>query len=210
MSIIDPIKRVQRLRKAQPKRKRDSNLEERIPPGQYQTEKFPVLTYGSTPRIDLKTWRLKVFGLVEEPFELTWEELTALPTKIIETDIHCVTRWSKLDTVWEGVPFKEFFKLIKPTPGAKYVMEYSYGGYTTNMALEELLEDDVLLAYKYDGEPLEPEHGGPMRMFVPGLYFWKSAKWLHGLEFIAENKPGFWEQYGYHIHGDPWKEERFG
>jgi DMSO/TMAO reductase YedYZ molybdopterin-dependent catalytic subunit len=210
MSIRDPRKRIERLRKSRPKRKRDIDSEERIPPGQYQTEKFPVLTYGSTPGIDLNTWRLKVFGLVEEPFELTWKEFTALPTKTLKTDIHCVTRWSKLDTIWEGVSFKDLFRRVKPKPEAKYVMEHSYGDYTTNMTLEELLEDDVLLAYKYDGRPLSPEHGGPMRMLVPKLYLWKSAKWLHGLEFMAENKPGFWERYGYHSHGDPWKEERFG
>ncbi len=158
----------------------------------------------------MKTWRLKVFGLVEEPFELTWEEFTALPTKTLKTDIHCVTRWSKLDTIWEGVPFKDLFHRVKPKPEAKYVMEHCYGDYTTNMTLEELLGDDVLLAYKYEDQPLSPEHGGPMRMLVPKLYLWKSAKWLHGLEFMAGNNPGFWEGYGYHFHGDPWKEERFG
>ncbi len=210
MSIRDPRKRVERLRKSQPKRKRDIDSEERIPPGQYLTGEFPVLTCNSTPRIDLKTWRLKIFGLVEEPFELTWEEFTALPTKMLKTDIHCVTRWSKLDTLWEGVCFKDLFHRIKPRPEGKYVMEHSYGGYTTNMTLEELLEEDVLLAYIYDDQPLSAEHGGPVRMLVPKLYLWKSAKWLHGLEFMAENKPGFWEHYGYHSHGDPWKEERFG
>ena len=208
MSILDPFKRVQRLRKAEPKRQRDSG--DRIPPGQYKTEKFPILTYGPTPRIDLNTWRLKVFGLVEEPFELNWTEFTSLPTITIETDIHCVTRWSKLDTVWEGVLFKEFMKQVKIKPEAKYVIQHSYGGYTTNLPLEEVFEDDVLLAYKFGGQPLEPEHGGPMRIVVPKLYFWKSAKWLNGLEFMAEDKPGFWERYGYHNHGDPWKEERFG
>ncbi len=210
MSILDPIKRVQRLRQAQPKREQDLNLRERIPPGQYHTDKFPVLTYGPTPRIDLNTWRLKLFGLVEEPLELAWDDFTAMPPKTITVDIHCVTRWSKLDTIWEGVPFKALFQKIRPKPEARFVMEHSYGGYTTNIALEELLDNDVLLAYKYNGQPLDPEHGGPMRLVVPKLYFWKSAKWLNGLEFLAENRPGFWEHYGYHMHGDPWTEERFG
>ena len=207
MSIFDPLKRVGRLRRAQPKRL--SETEERIPPGQYKTEKFPVLTYGPTPRIELDTWRLKIFGLVEQEQELNWQVFTALPTVTLETDIHCVTRWSKLDTVWEGVPFKEFMNRVKPKPEAKFVMQHSFGGYTTNLALEELLEDDVLLAYKFNGTLLAPDHGGPMRMLVPKLYFWKSAKWLNGLEFMAEDNSGFWEGYGYHNHGDPWKEERF-
>lgn len=210
MSILDPSKRVQRLRQAQPKRERELNSKGRIPPGQYTTEKFPVLTYGPTPLIDLKTWRLKLFGLVEEPLELNWTEFTSLPTKTITADIHCVTRWSKLDTQWEGVAFKDLYQKIRPKPAAKFVMEHSYGGYTTNMALDELLEDDVLLAYKFNGQPLDSEHGGPMRLVVPKLYFWKSAKWLNGLEFMSENRPGFWERYGYHMHGDPWTEERFG
>ncbi|MCZ6671500.1 MAG: sulfite oxidase-like oxidoreductase [Verrucomicrobia bacterium] len=207
MSEFDPVKRVERLRKARPKRAEE--IGERVPPGQYTTEKFPVLTFGSAPGIDLDTWRLRVFGLVEQPVELPWQEFAALPTVTLETDIHCVTRWSKLDTVWEGVPFKEFMNRVKPKPEAKFVMQHSFGGYTTNLALEELLEDDVLLAYKFNGTLLDPDHGGPMRMLVPKLYFWKSAKWLNGLEFMAEDKPGFWEGYGYHNHGDPWKEERF-
>ncbi len=208
MSILDPLKRVERLRKAQPKRQSDS--ESRVPPGQYKTEKFPVLSYGPTPRIDLNSWRLRVFGLVEQTSEFTWTEFNSLPSVTIERDIHCVTRWSKLDTIWEGVLFKELVKQVKLKPQAKYVMQHSYGGYTTNLPLEELLDDDVLLAYKFAGQPLPPEHGGPMRMLVPKLYFWKSAKWLNGLEFMAEDKPGFWEGYGYHNHGDPWQEERFG
>jgi DMSO/TMAO reductase YedYZ molybdopterin-dependent catalytic subunit len=208
MSILDPLKRVQRLRRADQRREHDAG-QDRLPPGQVITHKFPVLSYGSTPPIDLKVWRLTVWGLVEEPREFTWEEFTQLPKQRQVCDIHCVTRWSKLDTVWEGVPFREIARLVKPKPEAKFVMEHAYGDYTTNMALEELLDDDVLLAFHYDDKPLEPEHGGPVRMLVPKLYFWKSAKWLRGLEFIAENKPGFWETYGYHMHGDPWTEERF-
>jgi DMSO/TMAO reductase YedYZ molybdopterin-dependent catalytic subunit len=130
------------------------------------------------------------------------------PKRYQVCDIHCVTRWSKLDTVWEGVPFQEIVRLVKPKPEAKFVMEHAYGGYTTNMALDDLLADEVPLTLNYDDKPLEPEHGGPLRMLVPKLYFWKSAKWLSGLQFMAENLPGFCEMYGYHMHGDPWTEER--
>lgn len=208
MSLFDPLKRVQRLRKARPVRERDS--ETRIPPGQYHTDKFPILSFGPTPEIDLKTWRLNLFGLVDKPLELNWTEFTSLPTVTITADIHCVTRWSKLDTVWQGVPFRQLLERVQPKPEAKYVMQHAHGGYTTNLPLADLLHDDVMLATKYDGQPLAPEHGGPVRMLVPKLYFWKSAKWLYGLEFMATDKPGFWEQYGYHNHGDPWREERFG
>ncbi|MDZ7266150.1 MAG: sulfite oxidase-like oxidoreductase [candidate division KSB1 bacterium] len=210
MSFFDPIKRVQRLRQADPRRQPDAELRERIPPGQYRTEKFPVLTYGETPVVDLKDWRLKVWGLVENPITLTWEEFQALPRKKIHVDIHCVTRWSMLDTEWEGVPFSVIAELAKPLPTARVVMEHSYGGYTTNMLLEEMYDAGVLLADTYDGRPLARDHGGPLRLVVPRLYFWKSAKWLNGLEFLARNLPGFWERYGYHMHGDPWTEERFG
>jgi len=208
MSILDPIKRVQRLRNAD-QRREHSPGRDRVPPGQVLSEKFPVLTYGPTPGISLKDWRLKIWGLVEEPRQFTWDEFMQLPRKRQVVDIHCVTRWSKLDTVWEGVPFTEIVKLVKPKPEARYVMEHSYGGYTTNVSLQELLDDDVLLAFNYDDKPLETEHGGPLRMLVPKLYFWKSAKWLNGLEFMDEDRAGFWEMYGYHMHGDPWTEERF-
>jgi DMSO/TMAO reductase YedYZ molybdopterin-dependent catalytic subunit len=208
MSIFDPLKRVQRLRRADQRREHKAG-QGRLPPGQAITHKFPILSYGHTPHIDLKEWRLKVWGLVAEPREFTWAEFMQLPMQRQVCDIHCVTRWSKLDTVWEGVPFREIAKLVRPDPGAQFVMEHAYGGYTTNMSLAELLNDDVLLAFQYDDKPLEPEHGGPVRMLVPQLYFWKSAKWLQGLEFTAEDRAGFWETYGYHMHGDPWTEERF-
>jgi DMSO/TMAO reductase YedYZ molybdopterin-dependent catalytic subunit len=174
------------------------------------TEKFPVLTYGLTPHVSLDQWRLRAWGLVEEEIELTWQQFISLPAKSQVCDIHCVTRWSKLDTRWRGVPFCEIARLAKPKPEARHVMVHCYGGYTTNVPLEELLDDDVLLAYEYDSKPLVPEHGGPMRLLVPKLYLWKSAKWVNGLEFMAEDRPGFWESYGYHMHGDPWREERFG
>jgi DMSO/TMAO reductase YedYZ molybdopterin-dependent catalytic subunit len=132
-----------------------------------------------------------------------------MPHRTQTNDIHCVTRWSKLDTTWTGVPFRSVFEALAPEPGASFVMIHSYGGYSTNMRLDELLEDDVMLADRYDGQPLEPDHGGPMRLLVPRLYFWKSAKWVRGIELMRTNRPGFWEMYGYHLHGDPWREERF-
>ena len=205
----DPQTRVDRLKRAEPKRKPDTAKSERIPPGQYLTDKFPVLTYGETPVIKPERWRLRVWGLVENPFELDWESFRKLPRKRIVVDIHCVTRWSMLDTEWEGVPFSVIAEMAKPLPEAAAVMEHAYGGYTTNMLLKELMDDDVLLADTFGGRPLEIEHGGPVRMLVPKLYFWKSAKWLNGLEFLSQNRPGFWETYGYHMHGDPWNEERF-
>jgi len=208
LSILDPKKRVERLRNADPKRAGD-DMEGRVPPGQYLTTKFPVLTYGDTPRIDLQHWRFKVWGLVENPIELTWEQFRTFPTKEIICDLHCVTRWSQLNMRWEGVPFNEIAKVVKPSPEAKFVMQHSFGGYTTNVPLAELYDDDVLLAFNYGGQALSVDHGGPLRMLVPKLYLWKSAKWLRGLEFLAEDKAGFWEMYGYHIHGDPWTEERF-
>jgi len=209
VSTLDPKKRVERLRAADPKRASD-DMEGRVPPGQYLTTKFPVLTYGDTPRIDLKQWRFKVWGLVENPIELTWEQFRAFPAKEIICDLHCVTRWSQLNMRWKGVPFSEIAKVVKPKPEAKFVMEHSFGGYSTNIPLNELFDDDVLLAFNYGGQPVPVDHGGPMRMLAPKLYLWKSAKWLRGLEFIAEDKAGFWEMYGYHMHGDPWTEERFG
>jgi DMSO/TMAO reductase YedYZ molybdopterin-dependent catalytic subunit len=208
VSDIDPADRVARLRRARPARPREDG--ERIPPGQYQTRKYPVLSYGPTPVIDLASWRFSVTGLVAAPLELTWAEFTALPTERITVDIHCVTRWSMLDAVWEGVPFAEIVGRAEPLPEARFVMQHSYGGYTANLPLDDLVRDDVLLAYRYNDAPLDPEHGGPMRLVVPHRYFWKSAKWLNRLEFLGQDRPGFWEQYGYHNRGDPWTEERFG
>ncbi|MCI0437821.1 MAG: sulfite oxidase-like oxidoreductase [Chloroflexi bacterium] len=180
-----------------------------VPPGQYVTEKFPVLTYGGTPKIDLAEWRFRVFGLVEEEKVWNWEEFLALGNVVLDAEFHCVTQWSRLENTWEGVPFKEVVKHVRPKPEAKYVMAHCYGGYTTNLALDVLVDDDVLFAYKHDGEPLAPDHGGPMRLVVPKRYGWKSAKWVNGLEFMEKDAPGFWEVRGYHMNGDPWKEERF-
>lgn len=180
------------------------------PPGQYVTTKFPVLSHGGTPKLNLATWRLRAFGLVEREVTFTWEEFLALPQVALTRDFHCVTQWSRLDNLWEGIPFREVAQRIQPKPEAKFVMVHSYGGYTTNLPLEVLLEEDVLFAHKHDGKPLEPDHGGPMRLVVPSRYGWKSAKWVNGLEFLAENEPGYWERLGYHNNADPWKEERFG
>ena len=184
--------------------------EGRLPPGQSLTEKFPVLTYGPNPPFNEATWDLRVWGEVEREMRWTWQEFLALPTVTITCDIHCVTRWSKFDTVWEGVRFNEFVKLFGVKPTARFVIAHCDYGYTTNLPIEAMMEDDVLLAYKYDGQFLDPDHGFPLRTLVPKRYFWKSAKFLRGLEFSPVDKPGFWEMGGYHNDGDPWKEERYG
>ena len=184
--------------------------EGRLPKGQSLTQKFPVLTYGPTPRFDPATWEMRVFGEVENEMRWTWEEFLALPTTTQTVDIHCVTRWSKFDTTWEGVAFRDFVKLFGVKPSTKYVIAHCEQGYTTNVGLDVLDDDDTMLAYLYEGEPLEPDHGYPMRLLVPKKYFWKSAKWIRGFEFIDADRPGFWERHGYHMEGDPWLEERFG
>lgn len=186
----------------------DPAIAERVPPGQYVTTKFPVLHYGSVPKTNLATWDFKVYGQVDAPFMLTWEQFKALPRKTVNTDIHCVTRWSKLDTAWEGVPIQEILGLAQVRPNASHVLAHCEQGYTANLPLS-VLDDDVLLADTFAGEPLEPEHGYPLRLLVPKRYFWKSAKWVERLEFLAEDKPGFWEVRGYHNEGDPWAEERY-
>lgn len=184
--------------------------EGRLPPGQSLTQKFPVLTYGPNARFDPATWDMRVFGEVEKEMRWSWDEFLALPTVTITCDIHCVTRWSKFDTLWEGIKFTDFIKLFGVKPSARFVIAHCDHGYTTNLPIEAMMEDDVLLAYKYDGKFLEPDHGFPVRTLVPKRYFWKSAKFLRGLEFSPVDKPGFWEQAGYHNDGDPWKEERYG
>jgi DMSO/TMAO reductase YedYZ molybdopterin-dependent catalytic subunit len=188
------------------------DVQDRIPPGQYLTEKFPVLHYGNVPSYrDLEnTWDLRVWGELETPARFSFNEFRALPTTHVTTDIHCVTRWSKLDTQWDGVPFKEFLKHIpalKPT--ARFVLAHCEQGFTANVPLDILMDDEALLAYKYDGQELTPEHGYPLRLLTPKKYFWKSAKWLRGLEFLSEDQLGFWERYGYNNHADPWMEERY-
>jgi DMSO/TMAO reductase YedYZ molybdopterin-dependent catalytic subunit len=184
-------------------------VEERLPPGQYLARDFPVLHVGSPPPFDAAKWRFRAFGAVEHPLELTWPEFCALPTKVVKTDIHCVTRWSKFDTTWEGVPFGEIVRRAKPTAAARFVVTHGANGYTANVPLQLAQADDVLFAYRFEGAPLEIIHGGPMRMFIPSRYFWKSTKWCEGVEFLEEDRPGFWELRGYHNEADPWKEERY-
>jgi DMSO/TMAO reductase YedYZ molybdopterin-dependent catalytic subunit len=180
----------------------------RVPPGQYLTERFPVLTYGRNPSFDLNEWSLSIWGEVDEPFALRWDELLALEQVTITTDIHCVTRWSKLDTTWTGVRVAELLERARVKPSGKYVMAHSDGGYTTNVPIDALYDDDVLVAHTYDGQPLEPDHGAPLRLLVPKRYFWKSAKFLRQLEVMPEDRQGFWELNGYHNDADPWTEQR--
>ena len=180
-----------------------------VPPGQTVTDGFPVLHVGDVPAIDPAAWRLSVSGLVENPFELTYDELRAMPASEFRGDIHCVTRWSKQNTSWAGVKFSALVARAKPLPAAKFVVQHADNAYTTNLPLEVMLTDDVLIAYAFDGQPVEPIHGGPVRMLVPQKYFWKSAKWLHGIEFREQDQKGFWEVRGYNNEADPWKEQRY-
>ena len=184
-------------------------LADRVPPGQTLTTKWPVLTYGLTPRFDPKSWTFRCFGLVEEEVAWTWEEFLKLPRTEVACDIHCVTRWSRLDNRFEGVHIREIMKRVRLKPGAKYVLIQADPDYTTNLPLDDLVDDDVVLALRHDGADLTPDHGGPLRLVVPKLYFWKSAKWLRAFEFLDVNPPGFWELNGYHMRADPWKEERY-
>jgi DMSO/TMAO reductase YedYZ molybdopterin-dependent catalytic subunit len=182
----------------------------RLPPGQYLTEKWPVLHAGTVPKTDLATWDFRVFGAVESPITLSWEEFTALPAREIRTDIHCVTRWSRFDTSFRGVHWSELAMLVSPKPSARYVVAHAEQDYTANVPLKALEADDAVLAYEADGEPLTPEHGWPLRLVVPSRYFWKSAKWLRGIELLDHDQPGFWERLGYHNDADFWAEERYG
>jgi DMSO/TMAO reductase YedYZ molybdopterin-dependent catalytic subunit len=179
----------------------------RVPPGQYVTRDFPVLSAGPTPHTPLAEWDFTVRGQVNEPLSWTWEEFLALPSETITVDIHCVTKWSKLDTVWKGVSLDTLLDGVETS--AAYVLAFCDGGYTTNLPLADLTDGKAWIAYEYGGELLEPEHGGPARLLVPHLYFWKSAKWVRGLELRDYDEPGFWEYYGYHNYGDPWKEQRY-
>jgi DMSO/TMAO reductase YedYZ molybdopterin-dependent catalytic subunit len=181
----------------------------RLPPGQYLTEKWPVLHAGSVPRIDLATWDFNVWGEVGAPLRLTWEEFTRLPSVDVTIDIHCVTRWSRFDTRFRGVHWRELAKLVEPRPTARFVVAQSEQGFTANVPLAALEDEQALLAYEADGEPLTPDHGWPLRLVVPSRYFWKSAKWLRGLELLDHDQPGFWERYGYHNDADYWNEERY-
>jgi DMSO/TMAO reductase YedYZ molybdopterin-dependent catalytic subunit len=179
----------------------------RVPPGQYVTHDFPVLSAGPTPHHALESWTFEITGELDTPKGWTWEEFQALPSETVTVDIHCVTKWSKLDTVWTGVSLDTLLDGVETSAG--YVLAWSDGGYTTNLPLADLRNGKAWVAYAYDEEPLDPEHGGPARLLVPHLYFWKSAKWIRGIELRDDDEPGFWEGYGYHNYGDPWKEQRY-
>jgi DMSO/TMAO reductase YedYZ molybdopterin-dependent catalytic subunit len=179
----------------------------RVPPGQYVTRDFPVLSAGPTPHTPLSQWSFTIDGAVQESASWSWEEFTALPADEVTVDIHCVTKWSKLDTTWRGVPVDSLLENV--TTDAGYLTAWSDGGYTTNLKLDDVTDGKAWVAYEYGGEPLEAEHGGPARLLVPHLYFWKSAKWVRGITLTEDDEPGFWESYGYHNHGDPWLEQRY-
>jgi DMSO/TMAO reductase YedYZ molybdopterin-dependent catalytic subunit len=182
----------------------------RLPPGQYLTEKWPVLHAGTVPKVDLATWDFRVWGEIENPIQLSWDELKQLPSTEVTVDIHCVTRWSRFDTSFRGVHWRELAELVRPKPSARFVVAHAEQGFTSNLPLEALEADDALIAYEADGEPLTPDHGRPLRLMVPSRYFWKSAKWLRGLELLDHDRPGFWERYGYNNNADYWNEERYG
>ena len=181
----------------------------RLPPGQQLTVKWPVLQYGAIPRVDLSTWTFQISGMVEEPVRLTWDEFMALPKTTRHNDIHCVTRWTKLDNDWEGMAVRDVLARVRLKPRASHVLVHAEHGFTANLALSDFDREENLFAHTHDGQPLTPEHGWPLRLVVPHLYFWKSVKWVRGLEFLDHDQPGFWEQNGYHMHGDPWTEERY-
>ncbi|HLC31794.1 MAG TPA: sulfite oxidase-like oxidoreductase [Candidatus Nanoarchaeia archaeon] len=189
------------------KQKRASN--DRLPPGQYETKDFPVLSLGPTPKISKESYSLEIKGLVEKPLTLSFNQLLKLKNETITKDIHCVTHWSKFDSIWSGVPFEEILKQIKPKKEATYILAHSYDGYSTNIPLEDLKSKQAWIAFTYDNQDIPSEHGGPVRLLIPHLYFWKSAKWLNKIEFIPADHPGFWEVRGYHNYGNPWKEQRY-
>ncbi len=181
----------------------------RIPPGQYLTDRFPVLHAGVVPSVDLSEWDFTVDGLVTETKRWTWKEFRSFPSTAVTVDIHCVTKWSKLDTNWVGIPVTEIWEKIEPFREATHVLVHAYHGFTANLPIEDLLRKDNLFAYEYGGRPLEPEHGYPLRLLVPHLYFWKSVKWVRGFTLLDGDQPGFWERNGYHMYGDPFREQRF-
>lgn len=186
-------------------RRRDSSPD--LPPGQYLTHDFPVLTAGPTPRVPLDRWSFSIVTETGEKHTWNWDEFTALPAEEVTVDIHCVTKWSKLGTTWKGVSLDTLLEDVESA--ADYAMAHSFGGYTTNVPVEDLLDGKAWIAYEFDGEPLHAEHGGPARLLIPHLYFWKSAKWVNGLRMMPEDEPGFWEAAGYHLYGDPWLEQRY-
>jgi len=187
----------------------DTQRENRVPPGQHLTERWPVLHYGPVPRIDPAKWTLSIFGSVVQATELSHAQFVALPQVQVFADIHCVTTWSRLDNTWKGISTSALKDLVNVRPEAKFVIVHAAAGFTTNLTVDDFFAPDALFALQHDGQPLTPEHGGPVRLVVPRLYFWKSAKWVTGVEFSPRDKPGFWETRGYHNHGDPWTEERY-
>jgi len=190
-------------------RRRQPEQAGRIPPGQYLVDDWPVLSAGPTPRIRLDQWRFTIEGLVRQPVSWNWEEFLKLPSKSYVVDISCVTKWTKLDMKWQGVSVDTLLQAVALDPRAAFITASSYGGYTTNLAIPDLVNDQAFIAYQADEEPLTPEHGGPARLVVPHLYFWKSAKWIQGFRLEEREQLGFWETLGYHRRGDPWKEERY-
>ncbi len=190
------------------KKKAEPDRTNRVPPGQHVTTGFPVLTYGPTPTVSMAQWNLRVWGLATEK-RFTWEDLQAMPQTELTADFHCVTTWSKLDVTWRGIKILDFLKYLEVSPKAHHVLFHCFGGYTTNVAMEDLLKDENILAHSLFGEPIPPDHGGPLRVVIPHLYAWKSAKWLNGIEFLDQEKLGFWEVNGYHRRGEPWAEERY-
>jgi DMSO/TMAO reductase YedYZ molybdopterin-dependent catalytic subunit len=190
-------------------KRREPDAAGRLPPGQYVTHDFPVLSAGPTPHTPLGEWTFRIEGLVRQPVSWNWAEFTALPVRSYVTDIHCVTKWSKFDTRWEGVSLDTLLESVELDPRAAFLTAFCDGGYTTNLPLADVLSGQAFVAYNYDGQPLPPEHGGPARLVVPHLYFWKSAKWVRGLRLGEHDRPGFWESLGYHNRGDPWHEQRY-
>jgi len=188
----------------------DTRRPERLPPRQVLTKKWPVLHAGNVPDVDLTTWDFRLFGLVAAEKRWTWDEFRGLPVRDVHADMHCVTRWSRLGMTWQGVLIKEVMREVSVLPEARFVLVHCEQGFTTNLPLADFLDNDTLCAWAADGEPLSPDHGGPLRLVIPKLYAWKSAKWIRGIEFLARDQPGFWEKAGYHMRGDPWSEERFG
>lgn len=192
-------------------RETDTSINERIPPGQYKTDDFPVLSAGPTPRSAIERWDFSIYGEIAEDLRWTWDAFRKLPRETITVDIHCVTKWTKLDTVWAGVSIDTLLQEVNLDEQSQiaYAIAFCDGGYTTNLPIADLRDGKAWIAYEYDGKPLTSEHGGPARLLVPHLYFWKSAKWVRGLKLVSENRAGFWESAGYHNYGDPWKEQRY-
>jgi DMSO/TMAO reductase YedYZ molybdopterin-dependent catalytic subunit len=200
------------LFKGKERKQREQEMQRagRLPPGQALTLKWPVLHYGGVPQFDPATWDFRIFGLVEIPVRLNWDAFNHLPRTQVTSDFHCVTRWSRFDNHWEGVSFRDVLRLIKLQPRAGFVLVHAEQGYTANVPLPDLDRENVLFATHHDGQPLAPEHGYPLRLIVPHLYAWKSVKWVRGIEFLDHDAAGFWERNGYHMYGDPWREQRFG